>query len=65
MDTRVVCLVLKILAWYIDPNGIENKNILTYPYPTGMNNDVILIIDPRMVPNQYDTSGNHNLSKLH
>jgi hypothetical protein len=25
---------MKVLAWYIDPNGIKNKNIVKYPYPT-------------------------------
>jgi hypothetical protein len=27
---------VKVLAWYIDPNGIENQNIVEYPYPTGI-----------------------------
>ena len=28
---------MRILAWYIiNPNGIENKNIIKYPYPSSM-----------------------------
>ena len=27
---------MKVLAWYIDLNGIENKNIVKYPYPTSI-----------------------------
>ena len=30
------CLRITILAWYMDPNGIENKNIVKYPYPSGI-----------------------------
>ena len=25
---------MKAIGWYIDPNGIKNKTILKYPYPT-------------------------------
>jgi hypothetical protein len=69
IDTRAICLVMKILAWYIDPTGIKNKNILKYSYPIGINNDVILTKDPQMGTkerrNQCDTSRNRNFSKLH
>ena len=34
----------KVLEWYIDPNGIENKSILKYPYPTEIKKYEILII---------------------
>lgn len=33
-------LGLKILAWYIDPKGIESKNIFKYPYPVGIKKNV-------------------------
>jgi hypothetical protein len=36
---------MKVLAWYIDPDGIENKNTITYPYPTGIKTCEILDID--------------------
>ena len=26
----------KVLAWYIDLNGIDNKNVLNFSYPTGI-----------------------------
>ena len=49
IDTRMFCLGMKTLAWYIDPNGIENKYTVKYPYPTGIKKCEILIIDTRMV----------------
>ena len=27
---------MKVHAWYIDPNGIEYKNTIKYPYPIGI-----------------------------
>jgi hypothetical protein len=33
-----------VLAWCIDRIGIENKNTVKYPYPTGMKKYEILII---------------------
>jgi hypothetical protein len=27
---------MKVLTWYLDPNGIENKNTIKYPYPAGL-----------------------------
>ena len=33
MDTQIY-LDMKVLEWSIDPDGIENINILKYPYPT-------------------------------
>ena len=38
-------LGMKVLAWYIDPNGIENKITITYPYLTGIKKCEILNID--------------------
>ena len=29
----VIYLGMEMLTWYIDMNGIENTNILKYPYP--------------------------------
>ena len=26
IDTRVICLGMKVLAWYFDPNGIKIRN---------------------------------------
>ena len=31
IDTRAFCLGIKVLAWDIDPNGIENKNTVKSP----------------------------------
>ena len=36
IDTRTIYLAMKIFAWYIDPNGIHNKNIVKHPYPTSI-----------------------------
>jgi hypothetical protein len=27
---------MKVHAWHIDPNGIEYKNTIKYPYPIGI-----------------------------
>lgn len=31
-----LCVGMKVLAKYIDPHGIKNKNSVKYPYPTGV-----------------------------
>ena len=36
---------MKVSAWYIDPNGIENKNTIKYSYPIGIKKYEILIVD--------------------
>ena len=36
IDTRTIFLGMKVLAWYIDLNGIENKKTVKYPYPIGI-----------------------------
>ena len=28
------CLAMKVLAWYVDLNGLENNNFVKHPYPT-------------------------------
>ena len=28
---------MKVLAWFIDPNIIENKNVIKFPFPTALN----------------------------
>ena len=43
----------KVLSWDIDLNGIENKNIFKYPYPTDIKKYEILIIDTQMVSIDY------------
>jgi hypothetical protein len=40
---------MKILAWYIDLNGIENNNSIKHPYPYGIKKCETLIIDAKMV----------------
>jgi hypothetical protein len=46
-------LGLKILAWYIDPKGIESKNIFKYPYPVGIKiNCEPIIVDTHMISNK-------------
>jgi hypothetical protein len=49
---------MKVLAWYIDPNGIENKNTVNYPYPTGIKKCEFNILDTPMVTKKDDTSPN-------
>ena len=39
------CLGMNVLAWYLEPNGIENKIRQVYSYPTGIKNSEILIIE--------------------
>ena len=36
-------LGMKILAWFIHPQGIENKMILKYPHPTDIKKCKILM----------------------
>ena len=36
IDSRTILPGMKVLAWYIDLNGIGNKNTVKYPYPTGV-----------------------------
>ena len=47
---------MKIFAQYIDPNGIENKNVLKYMCPNDFKNGEIFIIDVQMVSKQDDTN---------
>ena len=42
-------LDVTILPWYTDPNGTESKDILKYPFPSGIKKCEILIIDTQMV----------------
>lgn len=37
------------LAWFRDPNGIENINTLEYPNHIGNQNYEILVVDAQMV----------------
>ena len=46
---------MKVLAWYRNPSGIENKNTNKYLYPTSIKIKV-LIIDTRMLSKKEDTS---------
>ena len=51
-----IYLSLKVLAWYIDPNGIGNTKSVKYPYPTGIKNGGILILYIReWYPKKHDT----------
>jgi hypothetical protein len=40
---------VKALAWFRDPNGIENINTLEYPNHIGNQNYEILVVDAQMV----------------
>ena len=40
---------MKVLAWYIDSNGIENMETVKYQYPAGTKIRGILIIDTQMI----------------
>ena len=44
IDTRAIYLGMKVLAWYIDLNGIGNINSIRYPYPTNIKICEILIV---------------------
>ena len=33
IDTKIFFLGTKVLAWYLEPNGIENKTNVKYPCP--------------------------------
>ena len=49
IGNRVIYLGMKVLTWYIDPNDIENKNIVKFPYPIAIKKCDILIIDTQRV----------------
>ena len=54
IDTRSILLGyeglgLKVFAWYVDLNGIKNKNSVKHPYPNGIEKCEILIIETWMV----------------
>jgi hypothetical protein len=40
---------MKVLAWFIDMNGIENKNTVKYPCPIGVQKREILTIVIQML----------------
>ena len=51
---------MKVLAWYINPNAIENKNIDNYPYPTSISKERWIphyrypnAIEKKTTPNQH------------
>jgi len=46
---------MKVLAWYIDPNGIKTANTFIYPYPSGIKKCETLVIDPQIESKQDDT----------
>ena len=53
---------MKVLAWYIDLNGIKYTNIIKYPYPLGIKKCEINIIDTQIVLTQDNTSPTLDLS---
>lgn len=55
---------MKVLAWYRNPSGIENKNIIKYTYPIGIKLCEVLIIDTRMVSKKEDTSSTLVLTNI-
>jgi hypothetical protein len=40
---------MKVLAWYIDPNSVENKSTVKYPYRASIQKCEILSIDTQTV----------------
>lgn len=36
IQIRMIYLCMKVLVWYIDSNGVNNKNTTKDPYPTGI-----------------------------
>ena len=51
-------LGVKVLAWYKDPNGIQNKTAVKYSYPTNIKKGEILSIGTRwyqkkMIPDKH------------
>ena len=47
---------MKVLARFIDPNDIQNTNIIKYPYPIDIKTCENLIIDTRTVSEKENTS---------
>ena len=50
---------MKVLGWYIYPNGIKRKNTVKYPYLTVTKKNDILIIDTLMVVRKNDANPTH------
>lgn len=42
-------LGMKVVAWYVGPNGIENTDTVKYANHTGIKKEEILITDTRIV----------------
>jgi hypothetical protein len=47
---------MKVLAWYIDLNDVENMKTVKYPYPIGTENRGLLIMDTQMVSKEDDST---------
>lgn len=47
---------MKVLAWFVDPNDIQNTNIVNYPYPIDIKKCENLIIATRMVSEKEDAT---------
>lgn len=47
---------MKVLGCHIDPNGINNKNVLKYPYPSSIKIFKILNIYTTIILKKVDTS---------
>ena len=56
---------MKVHAWCIDPNDIENKNTIKYLYPTGIKKCELLIIDTQFffLKRRYQSSTNFNMKE--
>ena len=59
------CLGIKIFEWCIDPNGIENKNTIKYPYPTGREKCETLVLDTQWhQKRRYQSNTGANLPRV-
>lgn len=47
---------MKVLVWFVDPNDIQNTNIVNYPYPIDIKKCENLIIATRMVSEKEDAT---------
>ena len=54
---------MKVLAWCIDPNGVENTNTVKNPYPNGITSEILIkatqMIEKKMIADPHWYKHNH------
>ena len=56
IDTKMIYLGMKVLAWYIDLNDIKNKYNIRPPYPTSIKKCEFLFIETQLVSKKDNTN---------